>query len=37
MLARTGGLSVVLGEPLEVATVASSQGEHGWWRGRRGS
>jgi competence protein ComEC len=35
MLARTGGLSVVLGEPLEVDTVASSQGEHGWWRGRR--
>ena len=35
MLARTGGLSVVLDEPLRVATVASSQGEHGWWRGRR--
>jgi competence protein ComEC len=35
MLARTGGLAIVLGEPLRMATVASSQGEHGWWRGRR--
>jgi competence protein ComEC len=35
MLARTGGLSVVLGDPLRVETVASSQGEHGWWRGTR--
>lgn len=35
MLARTGGLSVVLGDPLRVETVASSQGDHGWWRGRR--
>jgi hypothetical protein len=34
MLARTGGLSVVLDEPLAVDTVASSQGEHGWWRER---
>jgi competence protein ComEC len=35
MLARTGGLSVVLADPLPVETVASSQGEHGWWRGTR--
>jgi competence protein ComEC len=35
MLARTGGLSVVLADPLRVETVASSQGEHGWWRGTR--
>jgi competence protein ComEC len=32
-LAETGGLSVGLGDPLRIATVASSQGEHAWWRG----
>jgi competence protein ComEC len=35
MLAETGGLSVSLGDPLRIATVASSEGEHGWWRGRQ--
>jgi competence protein ComEC len=35
MLAATGGLSVVLGEPLRLTTVASGQGEHAWWRGAR--
>jgi hypothetical protein len=35
MLAETGGLSVVLGEPVRISTVASSQGEHPWWRGAR--
>jgi competence protein ComEC len=35
MLARTGGLSVVFGNPPRVATVASSEGEHGWWRPRQ--
>jgi competence protein ComEC len=35
MLAATGGLSVVLGEPLRLKTVASGQGEHAWWRGTR--
>ena len=34
-LASSGGLSVTLGDPLRVATVASSQGEHGWWRPRQ--
>lgn len=32
MLAETGGLAIVLDGP-RVATVAQSQGEHGWWRG----
>ncbi|MBO0749784.1 MAG: ComEC/Rec2 family competence protein, partial [Porphyrobacter sp.] len=32
LLAQSGGLSVVLGDPLHIATVASSEGEHGWWR-----
>jgi competence protein ComEC len=32
MLSRTGGLSIVLGEPLRIDTVASGQGDHGWWR-----
>ncbi|MGZ3270580.1 MAG: ComEC/Rec2 family competence protein [Croceibacterium sp.] len=32
MLGETGGLSIVLGDPLRVTTVASSEGEHGWWR-----
>nr|WP_166176405.1 ComEC/Rec2 family competence protein [Altererythrobacter segetis] len=35
LLARTGGLSVVLSAPPRVATVASSEGEHGWWRARQ--
>jgi competence protein ComEC len=35
MLAQTGGLSVALGEPLRIDTVATSQGEHGWWRPRQ--
>jgi competence protein ComEC len=35
LLRETGGLSVILGEPLRVATVASSEGEHGWWRPRQ--
>jgi competence protein ComEC len=35
LLDETGGLSIVLGEDPEITTVASSQGEHGWWRGRR--
>jgi competence protein ComEC len=35
MLAETGGLSVVLGEQVRISTVASSQGEHPWWRGSR--
>jgi competence protein ComEC len=34
MLAQTGGLSVKLGSPLRIDTVASSQGEHGWWHGQ---
>jgi competence protein ComEC len=34
-LARTGGLSVVLDRPLRIATVASGQGQHGWWRARQ--
>jgi competence protein ComEC len=35
LLARTGGLAIVLGDPLGVTTVGSSEGEHGWWRPRR--
>jgi competence protein ComEC len=35
MLAETGGLAVVLGEPPHIATVASGQGDHPWWRGGR--
>jgi competence protein ComEC len=35
MLAQTGGLSIALGEPLRVDTVATSQGEHGWWHTRQ--
>ena len=35
LLAQTGGLSVVFGNPPRVATVASSEGEHGWWRPRQ--
>ena len=33
-LAETGGLAIVL-DGRHVSTVADSQGEHGWWRGRR--
>jgi len=32
MLAETGGLAIVLDGP-RLATVADSQGMHGWWRG----
>jgi competence protein ComEC len=32
MLAESGGLAIVLDGP-SLATVAESQGEHGWWRG----
>ena len=35
MLARTGGLSIVLGQPLQISDVASGQGEHPWWRGHQ--
>ncbi len=34
MLAETGGLAIVLGGS-NAASVADSQGEHGWWRGGR--
>lgn len=34
LLSRTGGLSIYL-EDERFETVASSQGEHGWWRGER--
>jgi competence protein ComEC len=34
MLAQSGGLAIVL-DGQRVTTVAASQGEHGWWRGRR--
>lgn len=33
MLEQTGGLAIVLAGQ-EVTSVAESQGEHGWWRGR---
>jgi competence protein ComEC len=32
MLARTGGLAIVLGDRPQLETVAASQGHHGWWR-----
>lgn len=32
-LSRTGGMSIALA-PGRVRTVAATQGEHGWWRGR---
>ncbi len=35
MLEETGGLAIVLDGP-EVTSVAQMQGDHGWWRGRRG-
>jgi competence protein ComEC len=35
LLAKTGGISIVLGNPPRIATVASSEGEHGWWRPRQ--
>lgn len=31
-LSETGGLSIVLGDPMQVTTVESSEGQHGWWR-----
>ena len=34
MLSATGGLAIDLEEQSD-RTVADSQGEHGWWRGRR--
>ncbi len=34
MLDRTGGLAINLADET-VTSVASGQGEHGWWRGRR--
>lgn len=34
MLAESGGLAIVL-DGQRVARVVDSQGEHGWWRGRR--
>ncbi len=34
MLSRTGGLSIVLGEEPRIRSVADTQGQHGWWRGR---
>jgi competence protein ComEC len=33
MLSETGGLAIVL-STTRVTTVADSQGEHGWWKGR---
>jgi competence protein ComEC len=33
MLSETGGLAVNLAER-EITTVADSQGQHGWWKGR---
>ena len=35
MLEESGGLAIVLDGP-ELQSVAQMQGEHGWWRGRRG-
>ena len=35
LLAQTGGLSVVLRDLPRIATVASGEGEHGWWRPRQ--
>jgi competence protein ComEC len=35
MLAETGGLAVVLGEPPHIVTVASGQRDHPWWHGGR--
>ena len=34
LLSRTGGLAISLKEQ-SITTVASGQGEHGWWRGER--
>lgn len=34
MLSESGGLAIVLADQA-VSRVADSQGEHGWWRGRR--
>lgn len=36
MLDASGGLAIVLRhDRIDVITVAGTQGEHGWWRGRR--
>jgi competence protein ComEC len=35
MIAKTGGLSIALDDPLRIDTVAASQGEHGWWHSRQ--
>lgn len=35
MLEETGGLAILLDEEASFTSVAESQGEHGWWRGRR--
>ncbi|MFV0643918.1 MAG: ComEC/Rec2 family competence protein [Sphingomonadaceae bacterium] len=36
MLDQTGGMALVLtGETIQMDTVASYQGEHGWWRPRK--
>lgn len=34
MLSQTGGLSIVLDEEPQIRSVADTQGQHGWWRGR---
>ena len=35
MLAETGGLSIGLGQPLQISTVSSGEGEHPWWRAQK--
>src|SRR5690606_544639 len=36
MLDASGGLALVLRhDRIDTTTVAATQGEHGWWRGRR--
>jgi competence protein ComEC len=32
LLTKTGGLAITLSDE-RITTVASGQGEHGWWRG----
>ncbi len=34
MLSQSGGLALVLGQEPEIRSVADTQGDHGWWRGR---
>ena len=34
LLSKTGGLSIVLDEEPQIRSVADTQGQHGWWRGR---